>query len=282
MSGPVNVRQTIERLGGLGNDGVSYLGGLGYLAADTVRWTARGLVGRPWLSLGSLSGQMIRVGVKAVPIIALVHFFIGMILPFEMAPVLKSYGMLSQTATIVVKAVFPQLAPIFSGIVLSGFAGAAIAAELGTMVVSEEILALETMALHPIRFLVVPRVLACIAMLLCLTVVADVVAWAGGLVVYTLVLGLPWREYYDLARESLTCWDLLTGLIKSGLFGTLVALIACYEGLRVFGGAEGVGRATTKSVVLAIVAIITSNMILTVIFYYLHDYLVITRGWNLG
>ena len=260
--------ELVRRVGRVGLQGVGYVGGLGYLGLDTARSVLRGLFGRPRLGGAALAFQMVRVGVKAVPIIALVHFFIGMILPFEMTPVLKSYGMLSQMATIVVKAVFPQLAPIFSGIVLSGFAGAAIAAELGTMVVGEEILALETMALNPVRFLVVPRVLACIVMLVCLTVVADVVAWAGGLFVYTSILNLDWRQYFETARDALLYKDLLSGLIKSVFFATLIALISCYEGLRVSGGAEGVGRATTKSVVLSIVAIIACNMVLTVFFFY--------------
>jgi phospholipid/cholesterol/gamma-HCH transport system permease protein len=263
-----SVRQSIERIGGFGTGGVSYVGGLTYLCLDTLRWFLRGLIGRPRLRLDALSFQMVRVGVKAVGIISLVHLFIGMILPLELAPILKDYGMLNQLATIVVKAVFPQLAPIFSAIVLSGFAGAAIAAELGTMVVSEEVLALETMALNPVRFLVLPRVLACIVMLACLTVVADVVAWAGGLLIYTAVLDRPWREYYDVTVQVLMARDLWVGLIKSGFFAVLVGMVACFEGLRVTGGAEGVGRATTRSVVLAIVGIIACNMVLTVFFFY--------------
>ncbi len=263
-----DVRVVIERVGSLGLDGVSYIGGLGYLACDTVHWSLRGLFGQPRMQLAAVTSQMIRVGVQAIPIIALVHFFIGMILPFEMAPVLADYGMLNQVATIVVKAIFPQLAPIFSGIVLSGFAGAAIAAELGTMVVSEEILALKTMGLNPVRFLVVPRVLACIVMLVCLTIVADLVAWVGGLTVYVAVLDGSFLDYYDRAIDSLLYRDILSGLVKAVFFAVLVSLISCYEGLRVSGGAEGVGRATTQSVVKSIVAIIACNMVLTVIFYY--------------
>jgi len=262
------VRETIERLGSYGTGGLGYVGGLGYLGLDVLRWFLRGLVGRPKLRLDALSFQMVRVGVKAIGIIALVHLFIGMILAFELAPILKDYGMLSQLATIIVKAVFPQLAPIFAAIVLSGFAGAAIAAELGTMVVGEEILALETMALHPVRFLVVPRVLACIIMLACLTIVADVVAWGGGLLVYTAALNLRWREFYDVTLTVLVARDLWVGLIKSGFFAVLVSLVSCYEGLRVTGGAEGVGRATTRSVVLSIVGIIACNMLLTIVFFY--------------
>ena len=263
-----SVRQTIERIGGFGTQGVGYVGGLGYLGLDTLRWTLRGLVGRPWLRIDSLSFQMVRVGVKAIGIISLVHLFIGMILAFELAPILDDYGMLSQLATIIVKAVFPQLAPIFAAIVLSGFAGAAIAAELGTMVVSEEILALETMALNPVRFLVVPRVLACIAMLACLTIIADVLAWCGGLLVYTGALGMSWRQFWDITLDVLVARDMWVGLIKSGFFAVLVSLVSCYEGLRVTGGAEGVGRATTRSVVLSIVGIIACNMVLTVFFFY--------------
>ena len=258
----------IENLGAIGLDSARYVGGLAYLCLDTVRWTLRALIGRPRLDLSGLSFQMVRVGVKAVGIVVLVHFFLGIILSFEMAPVLDNYGMLGQLATIIVKAVFPQLGPIFSAIVLSGFAGAAIAAELGTMVVSEEIQALEAMALNPVRFLVVPRVLACIIMLFCLTLVADMAAWVGGLLVYVVPLKRDGFNYYQMSRDQLMVRDVWVGLIKSVFFAGLVSLIACYEGLRVTGGAEGVGRATTRSVVFAIVGIIICNLILTVFFYY--------------
>jgi len=258
----------VQKLGAIGLDSVRYVGGLGFLCLDTLRWTLRGLVGQPWIDLSGLSFQMVRVGVKAVGIVVLVHFFLGMILSFEMAPVLKNYGMLSQLATIIVKAVFPQLGPIFSAIVLSGFAGAAIAAELGTMVVAEEIQALQAMALNPVRFLVVPRVLACVVMLVCLTIIADLAAWVGGLLVYAVPLQKDAYGYYMMATQELLVRDVVVGLIKSAFFAALVSIIACYEGLRVTGGAEGVGRATTRSVVFAIVGIIVCNLVLTVFFYY--------------
>jgi len=260
-----------DKVGGLGERGlqaIDYVGGLGLLCLDTMRWVLRGLVGQPRIELRTLSFQMVRVGVKALGIIILVHFFIGMILSFEMAPVLELYGMENQLSTIIVKSVFPQMGPIFSGIVLSGFAGAAIAAELGSMVVAEEIQALEAMALNPIRFLVVPRVLACIAMLICLTIIADLAAWFGGLVVYTVPLGRDGWQYYQLSSDALLHRDVIVGLIKAGFFAALISLVACHEGLRVSGGAEGVGRATTRSVVFSIVGVIVCNLVLTVIFYY--------------
>ena len=152
--------------------------------------------------------------------------------------------------------------------VLTGFAGAAIAAELGTMVVGEEIAALRTSAIHPIRFLVVPRVIACILMTVALTVLANIVGTTGGGVIAYLVLDIdPW-QYYHTAIDALTVKDVATGLIKGGIFGSIIVIVACYEGLSVTGGAGGVGRATTNSVVRAILLIIAANCVFTALFYF--------------
>jgi phospholipid/cholesterol/gamma-HCH transport system permease protein len=164
---------------------------------------------------------------------------------------------------------FRELGPLITAIVLTGFAGAAIAAELGTMVVGEEIAAMRTSAIHPIRFLVVPRVVACVMMTVALTIVADIVGSAGGGIVSRFILGRDAWEYYHTITDSLLIKDVLTGLIKSGIFGFLIVLIACYEGLGVSGGAGGVGRATTRSVVLAIFLIIASDCVFTALFYFL-------------
>jgi phospholipid/cholesterol/gamma-HCH transport system permease protein len=163
-----------------------------------------------------------------------------------------------------------MLGPIITAVVLSGFAGASIAAELGTMVVSEEIEAMETMALNPIRFLVVPRVLATVLAMLLLTIIADLMITVGGYAVSRLVLGPDVYEgYWSRMRVQLEYRDFLTGLVQAGVFGVLISAIACYEGLRVRGGAEGVGRATTMTVVYSIVAIIVAACIFTAIFYVL-------------
>jgi phospholipid/cholesterol/gamma-HCH transport system permease protein len=259
----------LERVGAQGEGLLAYLGGLGYLGLDTIKHAVLGLVVRPRIKADETFFQMVRLGVRAIPIIVLVETFVGMILAFQLAPVLADYGQLDKVATVVAIAMFRELGPLISSVVLTGFAGAAIAAELGTMVVGEEISALRTSAIHPIRFLVVPRVIACILMTVALTVVADIVGTLGGGIVNALVLGRDSWEYYHTVVDSLAAKDVLTGLIKSGIFGLLIVLISCYEGLGVSGGAGGVGRATTRSVVLAIFLIIAADCVFTAAFYFL-------------
>ncbi len=247
---------------------VEFIGGLGYLLADTVGWLFRtGIKREAPLGGRNVLAQMVRVGIRAIPIVALVQVFIGMILAFQMAPTMEKYGQLQQIATIVAIAMARELGPLISGIVLSGFAGASIAAELGTMVEGEEIKALRACALNPIRFLVLPRFLATVLMLTMLTVIADIVGVVGGLIVGTQILGIDFGVYLTTTRLAILPMDFLSGVLKGPLFGLLIAMIACYEGLNVTGGAEGVGRATTNTVVKCIVALITADMIATSLLY---------------
>ncbi len=249
-------------------DAVSVVGGMSYLLTDAVRWTLRGLFSPKYkLGRSALAAQMIRVGVRAIPIICLVQVFIGVILALSMAPTLEMYGQMQSVAIIVAIAVFRELGPLISAIVLSGFAGASIAAELGSMVEAEEIKALRAHALNPIHFLVVPRYLATILMLTGLTVIADVMGVTGGLVTSVFVLNVDANTYIDLTQQALTHKDFFTGLIKAAVFGLLIAMLACYEGLNVTGGAEGVGRATTGTVVKSIVALIGTDCLFTTAFY---------------
>jgi len=259
----------LERVGAQGEGFLTYLGGLGYLAWDALKFTALGVLVRPRIKADETFFQMVRLGVRAIPIIVLVQTFVGMILAFQLAPVLADYGQLDKVATVVSIAMFRELGPLISAIVLTGFAGAAIAAELGTMVVGEEVAALRTGAIHPIRFLVVPRLIAVILMTVALTIVADIVGAGGGALVDRFVLQRDSWEYYHTVVASLLVKDVVTGLIKSGMFGFILALIACYEGLGVVGGAGGVGRATTRSVVLAIFLIIAADCAFTAAFYFL-------------
>lgn len=248
--------------------GISQIGGLSYLTVDSVRWTLRGLF-VPKIKLGrsSLAAQMVRVGVRAIPIVCLVQLFIGVILALSMAPTLDMYGQIDTVAVIVAIAVFRELGPLISAIVLSGFAGASIAAEIGSMVESEEIKALRAHALNPIQFLVVPRYLATLLMLTGLTVVADVMGVLGGWGTSVIVLGVDAATYVQLTQDAVTHKDFLTGLVKAPVFGLLISMIACYQGLNVTGGAEGVGRATTNTVVRSIVALISTDCVFTSVFY---------------
>jgi phospholipid/cholesterol/gamma-HCH transport system permease protein len=247
------------------------IGGVGYLVADTGRQLRRALFGKRGRRLGwaNLWAQMNRVGVKSIPIVSLVLFCIGSILALQMAPILETFGMVSSVADIISVAVFRELGPLVSAIVLTGFAGASIAAEIGTMVVSEEIEALEAHAINPIRFLVVPRVLATTIMMVCITVVGDMMGVIGGLAMAQLFLGIGFEQYRTHTFDILAMRDFLTGLVKAAVFGTIIAALACHLGLSVKGGAQGVGQATTRTVVLTIVALIAVDLLFTAVFYFL-------------
>lgn len=251
-------------------DLLEFIGGLGYLLRDTAVSAIQGLTGKRrrmgWLNLWA---QMNRVGVRSIPIVSLVLFCIGAILALQMAPILRDYGVLSQTADIISIAIFRELGPLVAAIVLTGFAGASIAAEMGTMVVSEEIEALEAQAIPPIRFLVVPRVVATTLMMVCIAVIADLMGVLGGMLVSRTFLGIGFTQYLQHTFEAVKVRDFVTGLVKAGVFGSLISGLACYLGLGVTGGAHGVGVATTRTVVLTIVALIFVDLLFTAVFYYL-------------
>ena len=262
-------RSVIESTGARLLGGFGYAGGMALLLAKTVSVAAWTLV-TPGMKFGraSLAEQLVRLGVRSVGIVVLVQCFIGVILALQMTPPLEVYGQEAQISSIIGVAGFRMLGPIITAVVLSGFAGASIAAELGTMVVAEEIEAMEAMAISPVRFLVVPRVLAALIVMPLLTVVADLMIALGGYITARMVLGPEvYMPYWRYMRDMLKYKDFYTGLTMAAVFGVLISTIACYEGLRVRGGAEGVGRATTMTVVYSIVAIIISACVFTVIFY---------------
>jgi phospholipid/cholesterol/gamma-HCH transport system permease protein len=251
-------------------EGVVYMGGLLRLVLSIGQRLVvqrAGAGGR--LRLAALVRQMVRVGVRAIPIVVLVQIFIGIILALNMAPVLESYGQLERVADIVAIATFRELGPLITAILLSGFAGASIAAELAAMVEGEELKAMRAMALDPVRFLVAPRVIATTIMMVGLAVIADIVGVTGGLLTSVFVLDISAQTYVDATRAALTTKDYYTGLAKAAVFGLIVSSLACYEGLRVQGGAEGVGRSTTTTVVKSIVALIAADTVFTAIFYVL-------------
>ncbi|MCK6457501.1 MAG: ABC transporter permease [Phycisphaerae bacterium] len=256
--------ETLDRARGT----VAFVGGLADLLRQTIGWIYRAVLA-PDARLGrsNLIVQMVRVGVRSIPIIVLVQTFVGIILALQLAPTLESYGQTQRVADVVGIAMFRELGPLLSAIVLSGFAGASIAAEIGTMVEGEEIKALRAAALNPVRFLVVPRFLATVVMLTALTVIADTVGVLGGLITSVGVLNIGAREYLTFSQQAIKHQDFLTGLLKAAVFGVLISMIACREGLTVSGGAEGVGRATTNTVIKSIVALITTDVVFTSLFY---------------
>lgn len=264
------ILRPIAVLGGRALALVEFLGGVGYLLRDSFAAIPRGLLAKRGRRLAwkNLWAQMVRVGVRSIPIVMLVLFCIGAILSLQMAPVLKGYGAIAQIADIISIATFRELGPLVSAIVLTGFAGASIAAEIGTMVVSEEIEAMEAEAISPVRFLVLPRVLATMLMMVCVAIVGDLTGVMGGLSVSRGLLGVSTTQYVHRTFEALRIRDFATGLIKAGVFGALISSLACYLGLSVTSGAEGVGVATTRTVVLTIVALITVDLMFTAVFYF--------------
>lgn len=262
-------RSAVAFLGARLLGGVSYIGGMTLLLGQTARGVWATVLRRPggprW---EAVAVQMDRVGVRSIGIVALVQLFIGVILALQMAPPLEPWGQVDKVANIIGVAGFRMLGPIITAVVLSGFAGASIAAELGTMVVSEEIEALQAHALNPVRFLVVPRVLATFVMTILLTIIADWMIAVGGYFTSFLVLKPEvYVNYWPQMQDQLRLRDFVAGLIMAGVFGVLISLIACYEGLRVRGGAEGVGKATTMTVVYSIVSIVGAACVFTMIFY---------------
>jgi len=250
---------------------LEFVGGLGQLLFSALLLLPTALLSKRGRRLGwhNLWQQMDRVGVKSVPIVCLVLFCIGAILALQMAPILREYGKVDSVADVISVAIFRELGPLMSAIVLTGFAGASIAAEMGTMVVSEEIEALEAHAINPVRFLVVPRVMATTVMMICLAIIGDVAGIVGGLLVGAGFLGLGYQQYITHTFGILQLRDFITGLVKAGVFGAIIAGMACYLGLKVSGGASGVGIATTRTVVYTIVSLIFVDLLFTGVFYYL-------------
>jgi len=244
------------------------IGGMVYLFLDGLTWLLRACFSQKVrIGKSAVVSQIIRVGVRSIFIVSLVSGVVGLILALQLSPPLDDFGQRPLIANIIGVAVLRELGPLIGAIVLTGFAGASIAAEIGTMVVSEEIEALEAHALNPVRFLVVPRVAASLLSMTALGVIASTVAITCSIVISVTQLEIPYATYMSNMVEQVKLADFLSGFVKGGVFGLLIGLIACYNGLRVTGGAAGVGNATTSTVVQSVVAIIFADLVFTAIFF---------------
>jgi phospholipid/cholesterol/gamma-HCH transport system permease protein len=208
------------------------------------------------------------VGVNALPIVALISFLMGLIMAFQAAVPLRQFGAELFIANLVGLSILRELGPLMTAIVLAGRSGSAFAAELGTMKVREEIDALKTMGLDPVRFLIVPRVVAAVTMTPLLTVFADLVGLLGGAVVMR-SLGFPLITYFHQVQYAVSYGSLVGGLVKAFVFGILVAGIGCQRGLQTKTGATAVGESTTSAVVSGIILIAITDGIFSVIYFYL-------------
>jgi phospholipid/cholesterol/gamma-HCH transport system permease protein len=210
---------------------------------------------------------MERVGADAVPVVVLINFLIGFVMAFQGAVQLKEFGANIYVADLVGLSITRELAPLMTAIILCGRSGAAFAAELGSMKVSEEVDALRTLGIGPIRYLVLPRTLALVLAIPLLILLADAVGILGGLVVALTSLDLTVVGYLMETKRALSVWDVYSGVVKSLFFGVAIALIACQQGLATTGGAKGVGRRTTSAVVTTFFVLVVIDAGFTVLFH---------------
>ena len=211
--------------------------------------------------------QMIDIGYYSLPVVGLTAIFTGMVLALQSYTGFSRFEAESAIATIVVLSMTRELGPVLAGLMVAGRVGASMAAELGTMRVTEQIDALSTLSTDPMRYLVFPRLLAGVLMLPVLVLVADVIGVMGGYIVGVYKLGFGPIEYLNKTFEFLETQDVVSGLVKAAVFGFLVALMGCFQGYNSGRGAQGVGTATTRAVVSASILILTANYIVTEIFF---------------
>jgi len=212
-----------------------------------------------------------QAGVGALPILSLITFFIGLILALQSAYELRKFGALTYVASAVAISMTRELGPLITAIVVIGRSGSAFAAEIGTMKVTEEIDALETMAIDPIDFLVTPKFIAMIVMLPCLTIWANFMGILGGALFGVAQADFTLVRYIDSSLDALYLRDITTGLIKSVMFGITITAVGCHEGLSTGAGAEQVGRSTTRAVVVSIFLVILVDLVFTALFFFVSE-----------
>ncbi len=244
----------ISQIGFRAETVVGHVGRVASLTTQTVQ-----NVFRPPFRTRMLLLQMESIGVRSIPIVFLTAIFTGMVLVLQTAVGLARYGAQEQSSGVAALAFAREMGPVLTAVILAGRVGAGIAAEVGTMKVTEQIDALRTLSANPIHYLVVPRVLAAAIMLPVLTVCADVVGLFGGYVVGVYSIGIPSTTYVAIARDWLQVRDVASGIAKTPLFGVIIGVISCYHGFEATGGAEGVGRATTQAVVWGSILILIAN-----------------------
>jgi phospholipid/cholesterol/gamma-HCH transport system permease protein len=260
--------QTVARIGESTLNGLGYVGSLASLAARAAYYTlVAPFQGKP-LRLERAISQAMDTGVRALPILSLITFFIGLILAMQAAYELRRFGALSAIATAVAVSMSRELGPLITAIVVIGRSGSAFAAEIGTMKVSEEIDALETMAISPIRFLVAPKFLAMMVMLPCLTIWANAMGILGGSLFGVVHADFTFLRYLRASIDALLLRDITTGLVKSVMFGITITAVGCLEGLSTGAGAEQVGRSTTRAVVMSIFLVVVVDLFFTALFFF--------------
>jgi len=215
------------------------------------------------------------VGALSLPVVLLTGAFIGMVIAVQMYYQLNKLGAENAVGMIINVSMVKELGPVLAAVIVAGRVGGAMAAQLGTMRVTEQIDALDTMGVNPVRYLVAPRFLATFFLTPILTAFSDLIGVIGGWLVTTQGLGVTSFHYWDNTGRVLEPWDVYVGIVKSFVFGAIIGLIACYKGFHCGRGAEGVGRATTQSFVATFICILVSNFFLTLLFQHIYDTFVV-------
>jgi phospholipid/cholesterol/gamma-HCH transport system permease protein len=251
----------LERLGRGSVRGVEEVGNCAALFGESLYWVVVGRRYRQPVRLESVFEQMMQIGIHALPIVALLAGTIGVMLAIQGIYTLRIFGAESRVVIGIALSVTREFAPLITGILIAGRSGSALAARLGTMTINQEVDALTVMGVDPVRYLVAPALFALVIMVPALTFFSDVMGLAAAGLYVSADLGLSLAAYLDQLQEILKVGDLMHGLAKSGIFGILIALIGVANGAAVTGGAEGVGRVTTRAVVQSITAIVFTDML---------------------
>jgi phospholipid/cholesterol/gamma-HCH transport system permease protein len=264
---PSNPVVVVQEIGQAGRSFFAEVGGMFWFFIQTADETIdRIRQGRLPFRASSFFRHTERAGVDSVPLVGLVSFFLGLTMALLTGYQLQRFGTERLVPGLVAIAFTRELGPLLTGIMLAARVGAAFTAELGTMKVSEEVEAIEAMGIGPLRFLVAPRTLALCSLMPCLSTVSNIAAIFATSLICRAYFGIAFVYYLDLVRDSLLIRDIVTGVLKSFMFGLLIAAIACYRGLNVKGGAAGVGSATTSSVVTAITTVIGVDTLYNVVY----------------
>ena len=255
-------RQLSNRVADVGDtvmDGIATLGQLSQFSWQTLVWLfSRGPVRE------TLLPNFYQVCVLSLPVIALTGTFIGMVLAVQGASQFAQLGLETRQGAVINMALVRELGPVLAATMLAGRVGSRMAAELGTMRVTEQIDALSSMGTDPIHYLAVPRFMACLLGIPALTIIADFMGVVGGYLYSVILLGIDKHHYWANSAQFVGSWDLFTGIVKSLFFGGAIALVACHRGFHCGAGAEGVGRAATASFVLSFVLILMIDLALNI------------------
>jgi phospholipid/cholesterol/gamma-HCH transport system permease protein len=263
--------EQVLRVGAAVTNALAYVGSLASLGAQAAYYVFIAPFRGKRFRFQRAISQALDVGVRALPILSLITFFIGLILALQSAYELRKFGALNYVASAVAISMSRELGPLITAIVVIGRSGSAFAAEIGTMKVTEEIDALETMAISPVQFLVAPKFLAMTFMLPCLTIWANTMGILGGALFGVAQADFTFWRYIQASLDALLLRDITTGLIKSVMFGATITAVGCHEGFSTGAGAEQVGRSTTRAVVMSIFLVIAVDLVFTALFFFVSE-----------